>query len=245
MTFQLTPLLDLLLIVIFAQFMDVRETSARSEKEFAEKEAALMARVEQERTEVESRRQNLNRNFQDIVRQQQDTGEVLSRLFDISPAVVRAALQLRSPSRDDRDRHADEVTERLKQMSEQKKRSIVKEVLTYNELRKRCDVWELYVTENGTFRFGPEGRARDFRAESSAEFSQNLFEEYKTLPEPRTLVVILFSYGDTQARYYQLAIDGIPDAVDRMRQDRGLRSWFEFAILGFSPRGPVLRTDTQ
>ena len=33
LTFQLTPLLDLLLIVIFAQYMEVQHTSAQAEQE--------------------------------------------------------------------------------------------------------------------------------------------------------------------------------------------------------------------
>ena len=113
--------------------------------------------------------------------------------------------------------------------------------MTYDEIRKHCDVWELYMNEDNSFEFSNGTVIREFRAENAADFAEGMYEVYKSFDQPKSLVVILFTFGDTRAGIRQMAIDSMPTIVARMRKDRGERNWFEFAILGFSPDGPTLR----
>ncbi|HAW28849.1 MAG TPA: hypothetical protein DCY03_12135, partial [Planctomycetaceae bacterium] len=76
---------------------------------------------------------------------------------------------------------------------------MVKHFLTYDELTKRSDIWELYLTENGVFRLKIGAKSTDFRADTSQDFVDRFYAVYKTVPQPKSLVIILFSYGDARA----------------------------------------------
>jgi septal ring factor EnvC (AmiA/AmiB activator) len=110
LTFQLTPLLDLLLIVIFAQYMEVQQTSARAEQEIARRAdeqtaAALKAQMEAERrlAELQGQRQSLqgqledqladlSEEMQDVLNQRKDLADFVARLFQIPKEVLERAL---------------------------------------------------------------------------------------------------------------------------------------------------------
>ena len=63
--FQLTPLLDLLLIVIFAQYMEVQQTAETGEQELREREAEMTQRLNKQQAtmlaDIELARQNWKR----------------------------------------------------------------------------------------------------------------------------------------------------------------------------------------
>jgi len=247
--FQLTPLLDLLLIIIFAQFMEVREATARTENtaevkyqqrltELEDSARRYKSRIDQEHSD---RQKELNESFRKILVQQQRSGDILSELFDVPREMIEDALKLRDPSRAATDEESEQLRQRLSEFSKKRGRSVIRHLMTYDEIRKHCDVWELYVAENGTFQFSNGTVMRDFRAETASEFEDSMYEVYKSFDQPKSLVVILFTFGDARAGIRQMGIDAMPNVVARMRKDRGQRNWFEFAILGFSPDGPTLR----
>ena len=76
LTFQLTPLLDLLLIVIFAQFLDVRDTTTEREQltstqvATADQELAAtqdqLAKIIAEKDKVEADREFLRKSLQEL-----------------------------------------------------------------------------------------------------------------------------------------------------------------------------------
>ena len=107
-------------------------------------------------------------------------------------------------------------------------------------MRKRCDIWEIYINDTGMAVFSGSGQTHTFRAETAQEFAAEIYERYKTLPQPKSLVIMLLSYGDVKASIYEAAIDGLPVVAERMRTDQSGRSRFEYAVLGFNPTPAVV-----
>ncbi|MDA0282836.1 MAG: hypothetical protein O3B86_05730, partial [Planctomycetota bacterium] len=128
----------------------------------------------------------------------------------------------------------------FRSFSEQKPGESVRHLLTFEEMRKRCDIWEIYINDTGMAVFSGSGQTHTFRAETAQEFAAEIYERYKTLPQPKSLVIMLLSYGDVKASIYEAAIDGLPVVAERMRTDQSGRSRFEYAVLGFNPTPAVV-----
>ncbi len=271
LTFQLTPLLDLLLIVIFAQFMEVRETVEREEQEssaqidrlsgelenkgneltafetkLVEAQQALKAaeqnsasqreRLEakdvQQRTEIIELTESLK-----LARQQRDlVGELLTELFRIPDEVVDQVLsqQFEDPAGQP-DQRIEELKESFRNLADQRADEMIMHLLTYEELQKRSDIWQLYLTEDGRVQLSAGNETRQFRFSTAEEFEEVLFDLYKNLPQPKGLVIILFSFGDAQRVLRRAVQEGLPKVTDRMRADSNGRTRFEYANLGFRP----------
>lgn len=274
LTFQLTPLLDLLLIVIFAQFMDVRDTTTEREQSTSTQMTAAqnelagtqdqLAKIIAEKTEVEADREFLRQSLQELkestsgleierksleeslkrAHEQRDTiANLVADLFDLPDKTINELIKTRTP---ENVRLTPEQVERLRQefksFAEQNPGESVRHLLTFEEMRKRCDIWELYINDTGQTVFSGSGQTHTFRAETTQEFASELYERYKTLPQPKSLVIILLSYGDVKASVYEAAVDGLPLVAERMRTDQSGRSRFEYAVLGYNPTPPVVPT---
>lgn len=272
LTFQLTPLLDLLLIVIFAQFLDVRDTTTAKEQAtsaqlaVAQEQLAstqdLLARVLAEKNEAEADREFLRESLQELkesasslqvereslqeslkrAHEQRDTiASLISDLFDLPDETINTLIRTRTP---ENVRLTPEQVTRLRKefrsFASQKPGESVRHLLTFEEMRKRCDIWELYINDTGQTVFSGSGQTHTFRADTAEEFASELYERYKTLPQPKSLVIILLSYGDVKASVYEAAIDGLPTVAERMRTDQSGRSRFEYAVLGFNPTPPIV-----
>ena len=284
LTFQLTPLLDLLLIVIFAQYMEVRHQAeaatagAEAGRKAAERrlqqavqslsalhtasdaQRARLAELEQQKQSlqegIDKLRQNAARLEQRNIeleeslkqaRQQRDTvGRLLTELFRIPEGVLEEQLEpaaAGAPSRLPEEIAA--LKEKFRALAQQRPHEAVKHLLTYEELRKRCDIWEIYIAENGMMRFTAGGRAFRFRAETAGQFATQVYDFYKTLPQPKSLVIILLSYGNAKALWRKAARDGLREAAARMRADRSGQTSFEYAVLGYRPEVDSERRDEQ
>lgn len=260
MTFQLTPLLDLLLIVIFAQFIEVQQTSNKSEAALetraAEMRQTLLAQAEELRNkmdaahdlrmrDVESKREYYDQAFKSILEQQNQSGEMLSEMFDIPEDMVNELLGIKAGQKAYTPEQSANIRRTLKGLQQKNGRELLKTLISYGEMKKRCDVWEIYVTEDGTIELDNGEFVKKFRAKTQSEIEDGLFAAYKSFPEPKTLVILMFSYGDASAGIRQRSQDALPAALARMRDDSGGRNWFEFAVLGFSPEGPSLRAGNK
>ena len=272
LTFQLTPLLDLLLIVIFAQFLDVRDTTTEREQSTttqlsaAQEELAgtqdQLAKILAEKTKAEADREFLRKSLQKLkestasqeveqksleeslkrAHEQRDTiASLVSDLFDLPDETINELIRTRTP---ENVRLTPEQVKRLRnefrEFSKQKPGESVRHLLTFEEMRKRCDIWELYINDTGMTVFSDSGQTHTFRAETTEEFATELYERYKTLPQPKSLVIVLLSYGDVKASVYEAAVDGLPIVAERMRTDQSGRSRFEYAVLGFNPTPPIV-----
>ena len=266
--FQLTPLLDLLLIVVFAQFMEGREADAkRAERADAEitrtvadleaAEAAREAALAAERAALAATRRTLEDRNADLLAERDRAVEVARQAVrsandadsaaDRSAALLADVLDVTADAL--RDDAADDaaVADRVDALKRDKSFEVLRFLVGYEELLKRAEVWTLHVRAGGFVALstgaGPGGgrvellrleeRGQRARAE---EFVRKLFAAYKTLPQPKGLVVMLVSFDRTAtAGVYQPVLDGLGEAVRRLESDQGGRTQFEFAVLGAAP----------
>jgi hypothetical protein len=192
LTFQLTPLLDLLLIVIFAQYMEMRETAAKAESEVqreanrlvaaavadrremaAELAAARQADRDRQRflAELERRLSQSTEELQLALAQRKEVAELLAALFHIPQETFEQAL-----SREDRSA---QETERLRtlyrELAAGRTNEAIKHLLTHSAMRKHADVWEITVLPTGEVLFRAGEQERRFRfGQSPAEVQAEL-----------------------------------------------------------------------
>ncbi|RMG40545.1 MAG: hypothetical protein D6725_03215 [Planctomycetota bacterium] len=277
LSLRLTPLLDLLLIVIFAQYMDLRQSVDRQQQDYSAQKSAWQAELETQRqtsdrlrrekallekerrrlaAEIEALREErdglqavverltdtLKRQSLDLQREadrRRQLAETLKVLFAIPESQVRELLKLRAQPESLRsERELQELAAHLKRLREADPETVLEHFTTLGELLKRCDLWRLYLAENGTFRLQVSERRFRFMADSPEGVVEELFRIYKALPEPKSLVIVLFSYGDVRFAAYDAALRGLPAALARMQADRQGRTRFEYTVLGFDPDGP-------
>jgi|UniRef100_A0A7C4QTA2 hypothetical protein len=253
LTFQLIPLLDLLLIVVFAQYLEgrIREerqaeaTAAHRESLQRQLDEALrqllalretMAALEQRAQQADAQASELDR-----LRFQRDLiGEVVGEVFRVPEAMLEQVLRQRTaaspgPSADD----VAQLKTRWQSLRHERADELVQHLLTFGEMRKRIDLWELHLRENGTCLLQAGSRRVTFRGETPEAFATRLFEAYKTLPEAKSMVLVLLTYGDAKFMLRKAVFDGLPVALERIRLDGGHHSRFEYAVLGYRPLPPT------
>jgi len=252
LTFQLIPLLDLLLIVVFSQYLESRVATEQQKVESAATESLLSAQLDEALRQLIALRERLtqlemqvqmaeSRGVEaDRFRAQRDLiGELVTELFRLPEGSLNALTNRTGPGPSAND--IAHMQTRLKTLAGGQSDRVVDHLLTFGEMRKRIDVWELYLQDNGTAVLSVGDKRISFRADSAADFATRLFEAYKTLPEPKSLVLLLFSYGDARFQPLKATLDGLPQALDRIRTDAGTRSRLDYAVMGFRPQ----RSDTS
>lgn len=257
MTFQLTPLLDLLLIVIFAQFMEVEQTSQKSEASLQNRAKEIHAKLMRERDDWKARmdafyaerQREIDQQkaanavaFKSMAEQHSRSGDVLAELFNLSEDRIRELLKPGGEGQGYTKEQEVRIRRSLKTIQEKKGRELVRLLISFGEMEKRCDLWEIHVTETGTIEFDNGESVQELEAKTTDAIEDGLFDAYKLSSEPKTLVILLFSYAARAgAGPRQRTERALPGALTRMREDSGGRNWFEFAVLGFTPEGPSLR----
>lgn len=275
LTFQLTPLLDLLLIVIFAQYMEVQHTSARAEAEIARRadeqtEAALDAQraAEERLAEIQGQRQNLQAQLQDqladlseemqnVLDQRKDLADFVARLFQIPKEVLDRALAATEQSKEEQE----QIRSMVNELADEHRNNVIKHLITHQAMRKRVDVWTLYITEEGNaeLKAGSETKVIRVRepllpdeakrlnslparerflaiqqaeAKAAEKFANELFNAYKALPQPKSIVVLVVSWNENLTRYYrEPAREGLDDTL-RLFHSANDRTQFIPAVLG-------------
>lgn len=267
LTLQLTPLLDLLLIVIFAQYMDVQskidttQASLRSQVQESEQQtrrlniemelrtaellrlqsevdrlAKSAADSESSSNELRNSLIDLQREFEMASRQRDEIGDLVQKLLQLSEAEMNASLQeTRELSSPTSAAAAQRAQQQLKKLADANDAELVRHLLTYNELSKRSDIWQIHIDSQGVIHFRPNEKTYSFRAASPQAFQRELFNNYKSLPQPKSLVIIIVSYGDARADVREAVLGGLPAVSDQMRADTNGRSRFEYAVLGYRP----------
>jgi hypothetical protein len=204
LTFQLTPLLDLLLIVIFAQYMEMRQSASRVESEVqreanrmvasavADREAMAdqlaavrndyaerMRRAEQDReqfkSELEIRLSDATEELQQALTQRKEVADLLAALFQIPKETIEQVL-----SQEDRSPEEKEQLRALyRQLATERTNEAIKHLLTHRAMRKRVDVWEITVLPQGEILF--QAGDQEFRFRFGRTPTQ-IAEELKGLP---------------------------------------------------------------
>ena len=250
MTFQLTPLLDLLLIVIFAQFMEVQQVSDQTEVSHQQQLDDLQAANQQRIAKLELKRRQQAQEFQSQLSEARDQrthiGELVTELFNVPPNLVETAVRRRNASAQPLSAKEEKALRAaFRELSEMNGQQVIKHLMTHQELRKRCDVWEIYIRENGSAVFITNNDPLEFRFSSMKDFSNKVFQHFRSLPQPKGIVLIILSYGDAKAGIRQIARDALPELTDRMQSSSSGRTRFEYAILGFGPLGSPHRSLLQ
>lgn len=220
--FQLTALLDLLLIVVFAQFMEIREMQDRQAVAFGSKLA-----------EQQRRAADAEASAAAAQRIQGDQAAQIDRAL----TTVRQRLSAQQPV----DLPADQRTELAalqETLAQASPGEIVRFLAAYNELLKRAEVWELHADARGQIELRQGQATATFRlearrqAERAEEFAARFYQQFKSLPQPKGLVIILASYDlQSTAGVYQAIIDGMPLAMQKLRNEEPNKR-FEYTVLG-------------
>jgi hypothetical protein len=271
LTFQLTPLLDLLLIVIFAQYLDVRDKTAQDRETQSTESAALKssaARAAEERhaiaaklaateTELNLARARLDNIGESVRKKLADKDEDARRLAKQRDLLAKALGEIfRLPEQTLRDvmkplagkdaaRAAEElrkIRRRIEKLRNSAPQQIVRHVVKYEELLKRCDLWEIHVDPRNNVRIaiGPKVHqfrftAREFQATGNErkdreerrryvrdlrqDFDRKLFAFYKSLPQTKNVIIVLTSRESETTAAYLVAKAGIQDTADHIARE--------------------------
>ncbi|QDV29702.1 hypothetical protein Spb1_16160 [Planctopirus ephydatiae] len=219
LVFQLTSLLDLLLIVMFAQYLEMRVQEEELRSTMAAERQSLEQELWRRSTEATLSRQEMDRMMSLIEsvfqKDPQELLKLLGRPQNEQPSVSDAA----GPGGD------------LQLL----RTRLVRHFQTHDEMRKRIDLWQLHLAANGIVRVDT-GRGLptvEFRVTTAEQVAQDLFALSKTVDQPKSLVVMLLTWGDARFGDRQVMEQGLELAAERMQKDAGTRSRIERATLGY------------
>lgn len=263
LTFQLTPLLDLLLIVIFAQYMEVQQKSETAqndlqvqkeqlqdqfsadrkklEDEYQARKADLEKEHAEQQSAIEKTREQYSQHFESIMKQHQQAGTALADALNLPGKLLEEVLKLRTESGADGAARLEETISRMQQVLESRGEELLQFVLRYDEMEKHVSVWEIYIQDNGQASFSDGAQTSVISYTSAEEFAARAFEQSKAFTEPKPLVIILLSYGSPQAIQVQEATTGLPILVYQLRKDSGNTRWFDFSLMGYHADGPMFQ----
>jgi hypothetical protein len=253
LTFQLTPLLDLLLIVIFAQYMEVQQTVESGDSVIQDQQTVLQQEFDQRRKDLESAhaanqqaleatRLRYSQQFKSIIDQHHQAGTTLAETLNLPGRLMEETLKLRSAGKTaDADR-LEQAVNSLQKLLESRSSELLQFMVRYDEMQKHVSVWEVHLLDNGQALITDGKLEQRLSYESPEEFGGKAFESSKSFEEPRPLTLILMTYGDTQAGFRRNATDGLPVLVQRLRDDAGGTRWYDFSLMGFRPDGPLMNS---
>lgn len=252
MTFQLTPLLDLLLIVIFAQYMEVQQKAESGQDQLEQQKTQISEEYNRRRDELEksyadktgqlsATREQYSQHYESILKQHEQAGSALAKNLNLPGTVVEEVLKLRTAGQAADANQLQAAAEQLKKLIPDRGEELFRFMVRYSEMEKHVSVWELHLGNNGQALFSDGDRQELVSFATVDEFVSRAFEISKSFSEPKPLVIILQTYGDTQAGLRRRATDGMPLLVEQLRRDAGNTRWFDFSLMGFRPTGPLLR----
>ena len=255
---QLTPLLDLLLILVFALLLGLGQQGRTEEHrarsvvteavpELADQADPVSALVEQHRRDARALDQARDENARLVSQQdsqrrladelaeskqrQERIGDLVSELFKIPPEtlakLLRAGPASRSKSNEGR------LKDELRKLAEKRSSEVVKHLVTFDEMRKRFDLWDLVVDADFRYELKAGGETKSFQARTPAEFDDKLFRAYKELAQPKDLVIMMLAWHENaDFAATEMAVEGLPGVTERMREDRSGQTQFQFLVLG-------------
>jgi len=246
LTFQLASLLDLLLIVMFAQYLEVQTVAQKQAEQIeAERQTSAsdlevlqrqLADLQKQLSQWEDRQRVADKAEHSGVEQ---LGRLFGELFRIPEATIQKISKRRS--QDEAGLSPAEITTLLKEfqsLATARGDQVVDHLLTFVEMKKRFDVWEVYLQENGALVVTAGSHQKRLQTgiiETPEQFSDELFKLYKSFPQTKSVVLILVSYGDALRPNRLAIIKGMPTVAERMRADSNGAARFEYAVLGYRP----------
>lgn len=257
---QLTPLLDLLLIVMFSQYIENRHRSVAAQEALAAQEKTLDTRQAEADARMEYRRLALKKDvadqkaalaelgktyderFRSILNQHHQIGSILAESLNLPGNVMAEVLKLRTSGSSDDAARLQDATERLQKLMQARGEEIFRFMLQVDEMQKHVTLWEIHVQENGQafITDSQQSFATDFSGD--ADLAARLFEFSKSFSEPKTLIVVLLTWSDAQAVARRRATDAMPLLMDQLRRDAGGTRWYDFSIIGYRAQGSLFNS---
>ena len=255
--FQLTPLMDLLLIIVFAQFLDVRETSQEQTANLKAEREKLTIQISRERSELQGIREAITQQQNELKRQRNEAraarDEAISQV-DVRLSEMQTAMEMitkyfniedseitRSSTGPSELTPVDQAIEQASGLAKSEPDAVIRFLIGHAELLKRAEVWTVHAGDNKSIRLAADENSEAFRLESrtqaerTKEAADQLFAAYKQFDQPKGLVVILVSFDpQSVAGVYQPMIDAIPPTLERLRTDSP-ETRFEYTVLGLTP----------
>ena len=241
MTLQLTPLLDLLLIVIFAQYMEVRIVAKQEVDKVASERESAAAENDSLRQQVdhwESEQRNINQNQH---RERQQLGQIVRELFRIPESTLNKLIQPRGKNESVGMSPAEtaDLKARFQQLANANGDQVIDHLLTFNEMRKQFDIWEFYLDEEGALLMTIGTDRRQIKSkviESPEEFVDVVLKLRNQFPPTKDSVLLLCSYGDCRLLHRLSMTRGLPAISERLKKDGQGSQKFEYAVFGYRPQ---------
>ncbi|MFN9721496.1 MAG: hypothetical protein ACK58L_22585 [Planctomycetota bacterium] len=239
LTLQLTPLLDLLLIVMFSQYIENRHRHQMAQQELESAQTSLKAELQKAQDETRQRRMELDDRFNSIIEQHHQVGSLLTESLNLPGAAMAEVLKLRAAGAHEDAARLEQAAGRLTSMMNGRGDEVFRFFLKVDEMQKHVSIWEIHIQQNGQALIsdGDQFFTADYATEP--EFASRMFEQSKSFADPRTLVILLLTWGDAEGGQRARATDGMSTFVELLRKDaQGIR-WFDFSIVGFRANGPI------
>jgi hypothetical protein len=237
----LTPLLDLMLIVLFAQYMEVQIVAKTEADRIANERRATDNENESLRKQVEEWETAQHQRDQIEQREREKIGQLVRELFRVPESMLNKFIQPRSMT-EAGGLSPGEITDlkaRFQQLASSTGEQIVDHLLMFNEMRKQFDIWDIYMTENGELRItaGPDRQTLITKPIDTPEaFVDAILKVRKQFPPTKGTVLILCRYGDCRLINKLSMIRGLPAIAERLRHDGQGTINFEYAVLGYRPQ---------
>lgn len=237
---QLTPLLDLLLIVMFSQYIENRHRTVAIQDSITVREQALDTRRQELENEVSEQKKSLQElaetyddRFQSIISQHHHVGSILAESMNLPGNVMAEVLKLRTSGSPEDAERLRGATQRLQELMQARGEEVFRFMLRVDEMQKHVTIWEVYVQENGQALITDSEQSFVTDFASATELASRLFEFSKSFSEPKALVIVLLTWGDAQAVARRRATDAMPQLMERLRRDTGGTRWYDFSIVGY------------
>lgn len=239
-TLQLIPLLDMLLILIFIQYMEMQDSATA--QLLKTREAQQAAAVAEKMSQVDKK--NLENLKEQLIREQlsldaeiKSTMEERDRIAGITAELLTLPAELLKKAFTGKtDEEINKLKKLLAALPTPQAADVVHQMSTLSEWRRTCDIWQIHIDESDIIRISFPPHSTSFRAESYGEFERRMFDWYKTLPPPKTVVIMQLTWGDASFGTRFAAKEGLVRCGQRMRSDRNGRNLFEYTVLGFRPQ---------
>jgi len=252
LTLQLTPLLDLLLIIMFSQYMENKEKTLAVEEqlsaqqtavesELARRKLAIEHQFAEDRKTLEELRQVYEERFRGLANQHTQIGALLADSLNLPEAALNEILRLRSANSPGDAERLIAATQSLQELMHARGDEVFRFLTQIDQMQKHVTIWEVHVQDNGQVLISDTEQSFTTDFSTEAEFSSRLFEASKSFAAPRTLVIILLSWGDAQGGSRQRATNGMPLLTEQLRRDAAGTRWYDFSILGFRAKGPITK----
>jgi hypothetical protein len=239
--FQLTSLMDLLLIIVFAQYLEFHrqrsDALADAQHAIARAQQSLHGQLAEEAGNLKRIQDRLVGDNQRLRQQQALTEQLLKTLLQIDPSLVVAE---RSPQ-ESLQTLAD-VQAAAAAIGQADGTQLLRFLAGHEQLLKRAEVWTVHVSDRGDTELQAglrSGKSQSFRLEADSqaartdEFVEQMRAAYAQVPQPKGLVVILVSYSPRAvAGNYQPVLDGMPRVIEWLSADSRGRTRFEYAVIG-------------